>query len=273
MAVTEIIVLAILALKPEWRPDACDRTFALESAKTRCEERRDAGRAWAEELAGYIDREGNRYGGLGLREKVAVVGLMYRERSLEREDNCVLSLDAAHVVSRTPTTEEDVEYVTWLYGDGQRNRQRVRILEELDDGGLTVNRCPSGEQGIMQLTPREFRPGTIVPATGLPLPSGPGTTRERTRMAAENETNISLGVRALADCRERCCVDRADCRADWRDWLPAHNAGNCASDRFRHYRDQIVLYYRAALAYVCQQVPDAEVCADAAALNAEDGGR
>ncbi len=276
MTVLELIVVAMFGLRPDWRPDTCERTFATDGAERACEQRRDAGESWARELAGYIQTEAERQGLASPTRPTSYVWFVamgMREGGLEHHDVCPARISLDLVVSRTVLDEEESrERICWTYTVWRdvtaTNCQPVLVMETTDTH-LVADRCAYGEAGVFQVRPHEALAGQVVPATGETLPRATGPRRERIRDA---QVNTSLAMVAVAAGRDKCCCTSAEdgtrtcdeeCRADPARWVGAYNTGRCSGRAFDSYTRKLREGVDDALEYVCAQHADwTEVCGD-----------
>lgn len=257
---TEFLTWAILALRPDWQPEACERAFAAEAARARCAAARDAGAAWAAELAGYIAAEAERQH----LDPLVMVAVAYRESRFKTGDLCRTELPPERIVSRR-SIEDGGEEITITYrADASRTANlEVTVLEERPDGTLVVDRCSAGEIGLFQLVASEARPGQVVPATGEELPRN---ARERRRRVLDPLVNVSLAAVALAAARSwQCEVEAtpeavARCEADPWSWIGAYNTGRRSGDAWERYARNVSASYAAALEYACARLPEAALC-------------
>jgi len=247
---TALITLAILALRPDWQPGACEHAYADgpvgESARAACEERRDEGSAFATEIAGYLDEEIRRQGLEGVWKWV--IAVISKESAFERGDLCPAKVALDRVVSRELLDEESGKTrLCWRYRvasddrpNGGINCQPVFVEDEYTapDGTeyLIVDRCAAGEVGLFQLVGGEVGAGVEVPATGATLPRN---RLERRRMALDPRTNVSLGVAALRAHRDRCCGDDQECLSDPTRWIGSYNTGSCVGQSGRGYARRV----------------------------------
>jgi hypothetical protein len=241
-----LIVLIILGLQPEWRDDACDRAFASDGAKEWCENERDGGRAWAEQLARIIVEEAERQS----LPADWITGSIAQESNFERGDICPMTLSRDRIVSREIIdAEAGREKMCWTYErtddtDG-KNCQPVLVLEE-SETMISLDRCAYGEMGVMQIRSHEARAGQIVPATGAPLPM---RRSERHALLLDPQINISLGVAAMARVRDECCGTDEACRADPTQFWQAYNSGHCEAE---HYVENVQAKIRRGMRYACE---------------------
>lgn len=258
----DLIVLflwGILGLREDWRPDACDHVFAYDSARIACEQRRDAGRAWAEELAGYLAEEAVRWGMEDIWDWI--VGDLKREYNFERGNVCPIRIPVASVVSRTLIDEEAGRWrFCWRYQAHRTSRaitncQPVLLLGE-DEEYVRLDRCAYGETGLFQLRSREIPAGYVLP-WGEEIPRSPAKRREA---AHDPRTNVHLGLRALAEARDVCCGEDTECRADPSRWLGAYNTGRCRGEAASAYVRRVDRERRGARAYACSRYPDSLWC-------------
>ncbi|MBN1771320.1 MAG: hypothetical protein JXB32_08675, partial [Deltaproteobacteria bacterium] len=128
---TEFLTWAILALRPDWQPEACEREFAAEASLVRCTAARDEGAAWAAELAGYITTEAERQD----LDPLLMIAVAYRESRFKTGDVCRTEVPADRIVSRT-TLADGVEELTITYrADPTRTSTlEVTVLSEQPDG-------------------------------------------------------------------------------------------------------------------------------------------
>jgi hypothetical protein len=267
---TEFLTWAILALRPDWRPEACEREFATEASRARCTATRDAGAAWAAELAGYIAPEAERQD----LDPLLMVAVAYRESRFKTGDVCRLELPPERVVSRSMLADGGEELTITYRADPTRTSTlAVTVLSEQSDGTLVVDRCSAGEIGLFQLVANEARAGQVVPATSEELPR---SARERRQRALEPLVNVSLAAVALAAARTwQCEVEStpeavARCEADSWSWIGSYNTGRRSGDAWDRYTRNVSATYAAALAYACGKLPGGALCpaADPAAESA-----
>lgn len=278
-----LILWAILGLRPEWQPDACDHSFACEGARSTCEATRDEGRVWAEELAGYVAEEAERWEMASIWDWI--VGDLKREYNFERGNVCPVRVPVANVTSRELLDEAAGRWrICWTYAVHReapvaRNCQPVLLLSE-DAEYLHVDRCAYGETGLFQVRTHEIPgnagvdtngDGVVTRADGpYVLPWGaeiPQTLAGRREAAHDPRTNVHLGMRALAAARDLCCGEDEECRADPASWLMSYNTGRCSSEAGRGYVRRVDRERREAREYACEQLPDVEECGDG-----EEGG-
>jgi hypothetical protein len=266
MSLVTLALLAILGLRPEYRPDACARPFATESNKSYCESRQERGYEWAEELAGYVADESERWD----LDPVLLVAVAYRESSLQ-SDPCIIRIDGTRVVERDLLSEEDNRWtLCWTFGDGDRRTCQPAIIlaESETDGWIEVDKCAYGEIGLYQLVSWE------IPAS-YELPWGDvleRSSRRRRSQAQDPRTNVHLGARALADCRDRCTEDGEE-PGPWDEWIFAHNTGRCRlQGNAQTYLRRVQAHYEDAVSYICEQEPEAEVCGGGEGEEEEDAG-
>lgn len=257
---TEFLTWAILALRPDWQPEACERPFAAETARAKCAAARDEGAAWAAELAGYIAAEAERQD----LDPLLMVAVAYRESRFKTGDLCRTELPPERIVSRTPL-DDGTEQITLAYrADPSRTTTiEVTVLAEQPGGTLLVDRCSAGEIGLFQLVANEARPGQVVPATGEELPRG---ARERRQRVLDPLVNVSLAAVALAAARTwQCQVEPtpeavARCAADPWSWIGAYNTGRRSGRAWERYTRNVSASYAAARDYACARLPGASLC-------------
>ncbi len=288
MTVVQLITLAILGLHPEWRDDACERAFATNEAREVCETSRDQGRAWAEEMAGYIVEESARIqevcedgecrslGAIG--DPMLLVAVGEKESSFAPGDFCVITLSAERVTDRQ-VVDEDAhrEWITFTRNGGTRTGMMLALILEDTPAYLRVDRCAHGEVGTFQLRGREIRSGRVVPATGDILPS---SSRQRRVLVEQPRVNTSLAALALAENRDYQCEveeDTEDCESSPWNWIGMYNTGRRSGDAWEGYTSRVRAIYERAWTYVCEQpdaadVPEcrARVEADVEAAETED---
>jgi len=256
----EFLTWAILALRPDWQPETCERDFATDAAREKCAAERDEGAAWAAELAGYIETEAERQD----LDPLLMVAVAYRESHFRSGDVCRIEIAAERIVSRTPL-EDGAEAVTMTYrADPSRTSTvNVIVLAERADGTLEVDRCSAGEIGLFQLVATEARAGQIVPATGEELPRNAGERRQR---VLEPLVNVSLAAVALDAARTWQCEVQpsaeavARCEADPWSWIGLYNSGRRSGAAWRRYARYVSTTYATALDYACEKMPDAAAC-------------
>lgn len=256
----EFIVLAILALKPDWQPQACERTFATDGARAACESERDEGAAWVRQLAGYIVTEAERQD----LDPLLMVAVAWRESRLESGDVCRRTIEADRIVSREPLGEDGRETLVFqTRADAERTVEwTVTVIEERENGDLFVDKCSAGEMGTFQLINSETRAGTIVPATGQELPRN---ARERRLVVLDPQTNVSLAAVALAASRDWACEvvdedDRDICLQDPWSWVGTYNTGARTGTKWFEYTVRVSATYQNARDAACAQMPGNELC-------------
>jgi hypothetical protein len=256
----EFLTWAILALTPDWQPEACERDFATDAAREKCAAERDEGAAWAAELAGYIGTEAERQD----LDPLLMVAVAYRESRFRSGDVCRIELAPERIVSRT-ALDDGGEAITITYrADPSRTSiVNVLVLAERDDGTLEVDRCSAGEIGLFQLVTTEARAGQVVPATGEELPRN---ARERRQRVLEPLVNVSLAAVALDAARTwQCEVEPtaeavARCEADPWSWIGSYNTGRRSGTAWRRYARYVSTTYATALDYACEKMPDDAAC-------------
>lgn len=289
MDLTTLILWAILGLKPEWQPTTCDHVFAMEGARLSCEARRDEGRAWAEELAGYVAEEATRF---GLEDDWDwIVADLKREFDFSRGNACPARVRVANVVSREVMNEEVGRWkFCWTYtvhrdATPLRNCQPVLLLDE-DEEYVYIDRCAYGETGLFQIRLHEIPDHADTDVNGdgeidrgdggYVLPWGdviPQTSAGRLQAAHDPRTNVHLGLRTFANVRQECCctttrdetgLERTTCdetcEADVPSFLGAFNTGSCDGDAAERYVGRVNREREKAVEYVCDQFPEWEGC-------------
>lgn len=258
-----LLYTTILGFHPEWRPDACDRPFALESSKIVCERERDIGRAWAGKLAFYIYTEASRQGICSPKNPLCYlwfVGQGQRESGLSRGDICKIHIPVDWV-DEVPANAELNSRVRmcWHRGSGGRNCQKV-YLRAHNEREYVLDRCAYGEVGVFQVRSHEARMGQIVPATGERLPA-PWDARRI--LLLDPWKNISLAFEAFSVVRDYCCGEGEEsdfvCRSHTDFWLGAYNTGKCRGSKTVRYVDKIGRGLVKAMKYVCTVFPPGSI--------------
>ena len=224
------------ALNPDWRIDACDDMQQDDEQRVaRCRAQRAPLRKFERDVCGAVV-EGSALFSLDLLLPLAV---MERESSTGRlyfddpthtyrveTDVCKLELAADRIVSRRPGPKPGTERMSWTYGDQHAvNRQVVRVVSEDGTGGVTINTCVAGEEGLFQTTPREYRIGLVVRATGQRMAGDAEHRRDEVR--EDPVLQVRLGIQALAEHRDVCPEERRS--SPW-TWIFVYNTGRCDPD-------------------------------------------
>jgi hypothetical protein len=250
----KLCVAMVEALNPEWRLDAC-RTIADEDRRKDCEARRQPLHDFAGKICDVVIEEAVRHDF----DPVMVLSVIERESSFGRTqldrstgsykvetDICRTTLSKSRIVDRRPGKREGTELLTWTYGPSApqpgalaRNRQPVRVIGE-DDETIVVDTCIIGETGIMQTSPREYRRGTVIEATGETLEGS--EAQRRAQLLADPALQVRVGCLALDEHRA-LCPEAA--RGDWTTWLPAYNLGQCSPtwEKWNEYLGKVMKHY------------------------------
>lgn len=279
MPLTWYALMSVLALRPEYRPEACAREFSSEANRAACESKQEEGHAWATEVAGWWGEEALRWGFLAPFDMVWLVADAAQESGLQRGEICLRSLRHDRVVSRTELEpargDVPARYeMCWTYAGDRRNCQRVYLVAE-DEERVYLDTCAAGEVGIYQLMSNQIPgrsetdqngDGEITRADGgyrLPWGGALSTVLSVRRAEARDwRVGIHLGLRTLASERTRCCADPEagpDCAASW-SWLGAHKMGQCWSDGGEAYVERVRAKTEQVLAYLCEQAPWDPLC-------------
>ena len=265
-------LMALLALRPEYRPDACERVFSSDANKQACIDRQEEGYAWAVEVSGWYQEEAIRWGFTTPIDIIWAVADAMKESGLSRQDNmCLKSLQVERIVERTEleaaTETKPARYrLCWTYSENRRNCQVVWLLAE-DDERVYLDTCAAGEVGPYQLLSNQIPgrsetdvngDGEITRADGgYVLPWGETLSTSlavRRTQARDWRVGIHLGLRVLREERDRCCSEDAECAASW-EWLGAHKMGVCESELGDAYVRRTREYVDTSIAYLCQQMP------------------
>lgn len=154
-------------------------------------------------------------------------------------DICELYLRNDRILRRAGTDRPGVEELTWTYAGGTgRNSQRVKIVEDTREG-LLVNTCVAGETGLLQALPRNYRPGTVVEATGEVLEGSRAELRQR--MHEDLVLQINIGLQELASHRD-LFPERE--RSPWWLWAGTYNTGSTTrGEQWNRYTGKIMRHY------------------------------
>lgn len=254
MSLIELVVLFVVGLQPNWRPDYCS---SIEMNVKTCMDRQEKGYEVAKQLAQYFVEEGERQD----LDPFWLAAVAYRESSFTVGDFCHISISKDRIVSREQLTSrvegDDRERLCFSYSENRTSCQIVLIEDETQEDRIVINRCAAGEVGLFQLISRETRAGTIVPATGIELPEG---TRARRNMVLDPQVNTSLGAATLRNVRDACCGEDEECKKDWTRWVGGHNTGTCHGHQFNQYGRKISQHWRRGMRYVCEQAPESDAC-------------
>ena len=262
MSLVDLVVIFILGLHPDWRPDYCE---SVNMRGDLCRAKQEEGYSTAQLLAPIFVEESER-AGLGATGAFHLACVAMKENSLKTGDQCILNIIKERLASIEELEcntlgERRVRLCVNLDGGARQSCRNAIVLDETDEK-IKVNYCMAGEVGLFQLTRYEAASGTVVPATGEALPR---SLRERRDRLMDPQVNTSLAAAAMARLRDHCCStrtedDRPFCEENWGFWIGAYNTGSCATTRAMEYAGRIEAYYRRGIEYLCSQAPDADVC-------------
>jgi len=157
-------------------------------------------------------------------------------------DICELYLKHERIAHRARTDRPGIDEMTWTYAGGTgRNSQRVRVVEETDEG-ILVNTCVAGETGVLQALPGNYRRGTVVEVTGEVLEGSRAELRRR--MEEDVALQVNIGLQELA--RHRDLFPEGE-RSSWWGWLGTYNTGSTTrGDHWRSYVGKVARHYLEA---------------------------